>query len=324
MANTVGIDIERMEAGIDKNRVLLYGLLNYYENGKRLRISTPPRREEDIVKIVEGNYLTSDFTIKDFQSILKFLNEKREDIRFPSDESDIDRRSPSPRGGLRSPSPRGGLRSPSPRGGLRSPSPRGGLRSPSPGGDLRSPSPRGGLRSPSPRGGLRSPSPRGGLRSPSPRGGRMSLSSNTVHMSPSQYSDRHRPSSQGRGRRQKRYDYDDDSSSESSYKRVPPRARGRIHRNIGRNITRNRSSESSYRRSSPQTYRYHNRGRRKTKRVYTEDTIDAKCKQKIDRARVGLDFVLDDDSDSMTRKNTERAIKKSIDEQIKTNCYKSI
>ena len=261
MANTVGIDIERMEAGIDKNRVLLYGLLNYYENGKRLRISTPPRREEDIVKIVEGNYLTSDFTIKDFQSILKFLNEKREDIRFPSDESDIDRRSPSPRGGLRS---------------------------------------------------------------PSPRGGRMSLSSNTVHMSPSQYSDRHRPSSQGRGRRQKRYDYDDDSSSESSYKRVPPRARGRIHRNIGRNITRNRSSESSYRRSSPQTYRYHNRGRRKTKRVYTEDTIDAKCKQKIDRARVGLDFVLDDDSDSMTRKNTERAIKKSIDEQIKTNCYKSI
>jgi len=279
MANTVGIDIERMEAGIDKNRVLLYGLLNYYENGKRLRISTPPRREEDIVKIVEGNYLTSDFTIKDFQSILKFLNEKREDIRFPSDESDIDRRSPSPRGGLRSPSPRGGLRS---------------------------------------------PSPRGGLRSPSPRGGRMSLSSNTVHMSPSQYSDRHRPSSQGRGRRQKRYDYDDDSSSESSYKRVPPRARGRIHRNIGRNITRNRSSESSYRRSSPQTYRYHNRGRRKTKRVYTEDTIDAKCKQKIDRARVGLDFVLDDDSDSMTRKNTERAIKKSIDEQIKTNCYKSI
>jgi len=288
MANTVGIDIERMEAGIDKNRVLLYGLLNYYENGKRLRISTPPRREEDIVKIVEGNYLTSDFTIKDFQSILKFLNEKREDIRFPSDESDIDRRSPSPRGGLRSPSPRGGLRSPSPRGGLRS------------------------------------PSPRGGLRSPSPRGGRMSLSSNTVHMSPSQYSDRHRPSSQGRGRRQKRYDYDDDSSSESSYKRVPPRARGRIHRNIGRNITRNRSSESSYRRSSPQTYRYHNRGRRKTKRVYTEDTIDAKCKQKIDRARVGLDFVLDDDSDSMTRKNTERAIKKSIDEQIKTNCYKSI
>ena len=297
MANTVGIDIERMEAGIDKNRVLLYGLLNYYENGKRLRISTPPRREEDIVKIVEGNYLTSDFTIKDFQSILKFLNEKREDIRFPSDESDIDRRSPSPRGGLRSPSPRGGLRSPSPRGGLRSPSPRGGLRSPSPGGDLRS---------------------------PSPRGGRMSLSSNTVHMSPSQYSDRHRPSSQGRGRRQKRYDYDDDSSSESSYKRVPPRARGRIHRNIGRNITRNRSSESSYRRSSPQTYRYHNRGRRKTKRVYTEDTIDAKCKQKIDRARVGLDFVLDDDSDSMTRKNTERAIKKSIDEQIKTNCYKSI